>query len=107
MGQTFAQGGFLHDRQTITVYPRDIPPVDRTPIQVFDNPALPLRLEQANIQLWQPTHRMASFTDNFITSVFLFLNESLNKIIISNKYRKDSSIYWKKMSLISIFFHIY
>ncbi len=71
VGQTLAQGGFLHERQTITVYPLEIPPVDRTPIQVFESPALPLRLEHANIQLWQPTHRMASFTESFILTLFL------------------------------------
>jgi hypothetical protein len=51
VGQTAAQGGFSHERQTITEYPRDIPPVDFTPIHEFDNPALPVRLEQANMQL--------------------------------------------------------
>ena len=45
------QGTFSHDRQTITVYPLEIPPVDFTPIQVLDKPAFPLLREHANIQL--------------------------------------------------------
>jgi len=66
VGQTAAQGGFSHDLQTITVNPRDIPPVDFIPMQVFDNPAFPLLREHANMQLWHPTHRITSFTESFI-----------------------------------------
>ena len=69
VGQTAAQGGFSHDLQTITVYPREIPPVDFTPMQVFESPAFPLRREQANMQLWHPTHRITSFTESFITII--------------------------------------
>jgi len=78
VGQTAAQGGFSHERHTITVYPREIPPVDFTPMQEFDNPAFPLRREHANMQLWQPTHRITSLTDNFI-------NTKMNCLKLSTK----------------------
>jgi len=65
-GQARAHGGFLQERQTMTVNPFDIPPADLTPMQEFDSPATPLRREQANMHNWQPTQRCASITFSFI-----------------------------------------
>jgi len=79
VGQTAAHGGFSQERHTITLYPLEIPPADFTPIQVFPKPAFPLLLEQANIQLWQPTHLIASFTASFITG-FLKFDTKIQKI---------------------------
>jgi len=65
-GHALAQGGSLQALQTITLKPLDIPPADTTLIAVFASPALPDLLEQANIQLWQPTHLCESLIRNLI-----------------------------------------
>jgi hypothetical protein len=62
VGQTAVQGGSGQARQTMMVKPRSMPPIDLVMIQACDNPPLLERREQANMQLWQPTHLSVSIT---------------------------------------------
>jgi hypothetical protein len=88
VGQTLAQGGLMHEQQTTTIKPVSIPPFDFIIMLELVRPAFPFLREQANMQLWHPTHLSESIIDNFIGSLSKFMQ--LNKILITKIYNKHT-----------------
>ena len=70
VGHTLTQGGSSQALHTTTVNPLSIPPMDLTPMHPSANPTLFCLLEQANMQVWQPTHLSVSTTDNLIACLW-------------------------------------
>jgi hypothetical protein len=65
-GQTLAQGGSAQARHTMTTNPRLTPPAEWTPMHADAKPPSPVLRAQANMHIWQPTHRSTSTTDSLL-----------------------------------------